>query len=374
MAGIYIHIPFCNQACHYCDFHFSTQLGKKEAMVEAIRAELALRKSYIAEPIETLYFGGGTPSILSRNELLSLIKRIQGVFNTNDLAEITLEANPEDLSATKLKELQSIGINRLSIGVQSFNDDFLKFFNRSHDAKSAVDCLRNAKDLGFDNITADIIFGIPGQTLAQLQADLKQLIDIGIPHVSIYGMTIEENTVFGKWLKNGQLKPLEEEDSAEQFKWLMDFLGDQGYEQYEISNFAIPEFRSKHNSSYWQGKKYLGVGPSAHSFDGQTRQYNVRNNVKYLESMSQGFPSFEIETLSRIDKINEALLIQIRLAEGIDVNVLNTDLDFDLLSERNEQIQKWINTGHMELKNDYLQLTQTGKLIADHITEELVLI
>lgn len=288
MSGIYIHIPFCKQACHYCDFHFSTQLGKKEVMVNAIAKELVLRKSEVDDAVETIYFGGGTPSVLTAEEIEQLIKAVYDNYKVIDHPEITLEANPDDLVSSRVEssdlfsEYKNAGINRLSIGIQSFFDEDLKLMNRAHDAGEAEQCIKEATE-HFDNITIDLIYGIPGMDNERWKANIQKALDFGLPHISSYALTVEPRTALKKFIEKGVVPDVDDEQAQEQFHILMDMLEAHGFVNYEISNFGKPGFFSKNNTAYWLGKKYLGVGPSAHSFDGQHRSWNIRNNTTYIK-------------------------------------------------------------------------------------------
>ena len=374
MAGIYIHIPYCKQACHYCDFHFSTNLNTKSDLIDAILKEIELQKSYLAnETVETIYFGGGTPSLLNGEELSSILYCVHKYFRIDSNPEITLEANPDDLNHSKLKELQAVGINRLSIGIQSFNDRILSDFNRAHNSKMASDAVEMAQSLAFNNISIDIIFGAPGQSILDLKTDLNQAIALKTEHISIYGLTIEENTVFGKWEKQKKLTPLDEDIAAEHLEMIMETLSKAGYIQYEISNFCLSGFESKHNSSYWHGEKYLGIGPAAHSYNGKERQFNLAHNVKYIKQLKSNELPSTIELLTRTDQINEYILTQLRLKEGLNIIQLNEKHAFDLLDHRKSEIEQFSDLKMIEMEGDNLRLTSKGKLLADFITEKLII-
>lgn len=374
MAGIYLHIPYCKQACHYCDFHFSTNLNTKSDLIEAILKEIELQKEYLdGEIIETIYFGGGTPSILDTQELISILTTIEENFAIDEHPEVTLEANPDDLTNEKLNELKSAGINRLSIGIQSFDDKILKSFNRAHDAKMASSAIQEAQQLGFENISIDLIFGVPSQSVEDLRNDLRQALKYNTQHISIYGLTIEENTVFGKWEKQKKLTPLDEDMAARHLEVIMERLEEAGYIQYEISNFCLQGFESKHNSSYWYGKKYLGIGPAAHSYNGTERQFNIPHNIKYIKKLQANELSFDKEVLTKEDHINEFILTQLRLKQGINLNRLREKFSFDLLSQRKVEIDQFTQTKMLETAGDFIRLTPKGKLLADFITEKLII-
>ncbi|MCV9388660.1 radical SAM family heme chaperone HemW [Reichenbachiella ulvae] len=373
MSGIYIHIPFCKQACYYCDFHFSTNMQNKQHMVEAMKKELILRKEYlIDDKIETLYFGGGTPSLLDQPALTSLIDTVKTHYQLDPEAEITLEANPDDLSMEKLKELKELGINRLSIGIQSFDDQILSYFNRAHDSQMARQSVADAQEVGIENISIDLIFGVPNQSLVQLKKDLKSALALQTPHISIYGLTIEEDTVFGRWERQNKLTPLDEELASQHLQLIMDRLENAGYEQYEISNFSLPGYRSRHNSSYWAGTHYLGIGPAAHSYDGDSRQFNIAHNAKYLKALAQDTFPAEKEILSREEKITEMILTQLRKKEGLSLKSLKGDLGYDLHKERGAKLKDFQEEGLTLCLDEILTLTQKGKLLCDWITEELI--
>ncbi|MEQ9288414.1 MAG: radical SAM family heme chaperone HemW [Cyclobacteriaceae bacterium] len=372
MAGIYIHIPYCKQACHYCDFHFSTNLKTKPDLIGAICSEIKLRDNYLSSnKINTIYFGGGTPSMLTSPELEAILRAVYEQFEVSGKAEITLEANPDDLSDENLKNFRSQGINRLSIGIQSFNDSFLKKFNRAHTADMAKEAVDKARIAKFDNISVDLIFGIPDQSLSEFKDDLQKVIGLNPEHVSIYGLTIEENTVFGKWEKSKKLKPIDEEIAAQQFELIMDYLPEAGFRQYEVSNFCREGYESRHNSSYWDGKEYLGVGPSAHSFNGKTRQYNITNNMKYIHSIAKGEIPCEVEVLSKTDRINEYILTKIRTEPGICFEEMKSRFGFNFEKIYEEKIKYYRNTG-LILTNDRLVLTKAGRLVADAITASFI--
>ncbi|MFC0183923.1 radical SAM family heme chaperone HemW [Pseudarcicella hirudinis] len=284
---LYIHIPFCKQACHYCDFHFSTSLKAKKEIITSICNEIRLQKDYLADKnLETVYFGGGTPSILNEEDLAMIFETISHHFNIKKDAEITLEANPDDLTKEKLQLFKKYQINRLSIGIQSFNENHLKSLNRVHNAHEAESCVKYSQDLGIENISIDLIYAIPAPDHLIWEDDLAKATSLGINHISAYSLTIEPQTVFGKWLKQGKIQAIDDEFAARQFEMLIDTLAAKGYEQYEISNFASESLYSRHNTSYWKQEEYLGVGPSAHSFNGSSRQYNISNNALYVKSIS----------------------------------------------------------------------------------------
>lgn len=374
MPGLYLHIPFCKQACHYCDFHFSTSLGLKTQFVEALVTEMALRRAYLpAAPLETIYFGGGTPSLLTGAELTRIFAAIHENFELAPGAEITLEANPDDLTAGKLAELATSPVNRLSIGLQSFHEPHLRLMNRAHTAQESGLAVRQAQAAGFENISVDVIYGVPAASHAIWQADLDYLLALGVPHVSAYALTIEPDTAFGRKLKKGTFVPPPEEFVAEQFELLLSALRAGGYEQYEISNFCRPGRESRHNSNYWRGVPYLGLGPSAHSFDGRSRQYAVANNPQYVAAvLERGEVPATVEQLSPLDQANEYLLTTLRTSRGTNLAHLRDELGLDILADRADYLRSLTSQGMATLDtSQVLRLTDAGKLLADHITLEL---
>jgi len=372
MAGIYIHVPFCKQACYYCDFHFSTNQQYRDEMLHAIIKEITLQKNYLGQQlIETVYFGGGTPSLLHTNELNSILETIQSNFQLIQNPEITLEGNPDDLDSSKLEDLFKIGINRLSIGIQSFHNELLTFLHRAHDASSAVACIRLAREAGFKNISIDLIYGIPGENDDMWMSDIRQAIELDPEHISCYSLTIEAKTVFGKWSATGKLKPVDDEVAARHLEILMDQLEGAGFEHYEISNFSKPGFQSKHNTSYWKQALYLGVGPSAHSYNATSRQFNISNNSLYVKAIERGEIPFEKEILSREDRANEYILTTLRTQWGTNLKQVYSLYGYDILTEHNMYLAQLLKGGLAVLKDDILLLTRKGKLLADKISSDL---
>lgn len=372
MAGIYLHIPFCKQACHYCDFHFSTSMGLKATTVQAIAHELKLRQPYLqGQEVETIYFGGGTPSLLSQEELQLLLATIKELFIVSEEAEITLEANPDDLTPQKLQEMRRAGVNRLSIGLQSFHGPHLQLMNRAHTAQESLKSVREAQAAGFDNITVDLIYGIPAPDHSIWQQDLDTLFALGVQHVSCYALTIEPDTALGRWSKKGKFKPAEDEFTAQQFEILLERMAQEGFTQYEISNFCKPGYESKHNGNYWRGVHYLGVGPSAHSFNGHSRQYNVAHNKKYTDALQQDTVPFELEELSLPDQANDYLLTTLRTIWGCDLGRIKQTFGYDFTSSHGTYLQELQEKNLAYVENNVLYLTDKGKLLADQITLEL---
>jgi oxygen-independent coproporphyrinogen-3 oxidase len=381
MAGLYLHIPFCSQRCVYCDFYFVTTQKTHGAFVEAMCSEIEYYASQYAErePIETIYFGGGTPSLLEAGELGRLLQTIHSHFDVSSLQETTLEINPENADIDYLSSLRSLGFDRLSIGIQSFFPSDLEFMNRSHDADDAEACVEHARSAGFDNFSADLIFGIPDQPEEYWYANVQKLIRLGVPHISTYSLTIEEKTPLNKMVKRGLVEPAPENEMEERYRFTMNFLREHGYEHYEISSFARPGARSKHNQTYWDHRNYLGFGPSAHSFWWRGlpayRWFNERNLRRY-ESLLRQFevPVGGTETMSLDMLADEYILLRLRTSDGIDLSRLQNQYGVDLTYEKQEEIDRLISEGFIEAPDtDRLRLTDDGKLLCDSITSKLLL-
>lgn len=385
MAGIYIHIPFCKKACHYCNFHFSTSLTHQSQFVNALLREIELMSpgdrfsnasksepGFLAEElIETIYIGGGTPSLLSDTELQSILAKLRDCFLISEQAELTIEANPDDISMVKLNEWKAAGINRLSIGVQSFYDEDLLWMNRAHNSGQALRSIEMAQQEGFENITADLIYGTPLLTDEKWQFNVTQLVNLGVPHLSCYALTVEPMTAMHTLIKQGRMQDVDPEKQAVQFLLLTDWLASAGYQHYEISNFALPGMRSRHNSAYWQGKNYLGFGPSAHSFNGSSRKWNIANNALYIKSLSAGSLPSEIEYLTRDQQLNEYVMISLRTVEGLDLKSVESRFGEEAGAYLLKAVRKYMNQGKVILQDDRLQLTRDGKLFADGIAADL---
>jgi len=374
MAGIYIHIPFCKQKCSYCDFHFSTTYEDyRDKMMTSITKELIGRKDYLeGKPIKTIYFGGGTPSLLSKSELQEIIDTIKSNFNLEKELEISLEANPDDIDTKQLDVWKSIGVNRLSIGLQSFKETDLKWMNRAHTVKEALTCVRKAQDAGITNITVDLIYGLPNLTLDEWASHIQKVIDFSVPHISAYCLTIEEKTALNSLIKKGKITPANEDQQSEQFQLLVSMLEDNGYTQYEISNFSKPNFESQHNSNYWKDKWYLGVGPSAHSFNGISRSWNVANNHKYMKAIENESFDIETEILSPENQFNEYLLTGLRTNYGVELDKLDGILP--RTESFLEACKSFIDNGWMTKRGSVLTLTKEGRLKADYIAAELFIV
>lgn len=347
-------------------------MALKTDLVQAMVRELELRQHYLqGQEVSTIYFGGGTPSLLNQQELQLLLATIRKLFIVSADAEITLEANPDDLTPEKLQELKAAGINRLSIGLQSFHEPHLQMMNRAHTAQESLQCVKDAHAAGFDNITVDLIYGIPATDHSIWQEDLNTLFSLGVQHVSCYALTIEPDTALGRWSKKGKFKPAEDEFTAQQFEILLQQMQQQGYVQYEISNFSKPGHESRHNSNYWRGVHYLGIGPSAHSFNGPSRQYNVSHNKKYIDALQQNKVPFEMEELTAADQANDYLLTTLRTIWGCDLGKLKKDYKYDLATQHAGYLQDLQRKDLATIKHDVLYLTDKGKLLADQITLDL---
>ncbi len=373
MAGIYLHIPFCKQACHYCNFHFTTSLRYKDDLVAALVKEVALQKSYLPEAtvINTIYFGGGTPSLLTIDDCRLLIDTIRQTYEVSPDAEITLEANPDDITADKLHGWKGAGINRLSIGVQSFFEEELRWMNRAHTANHARQCIELSLAAGFTNMTIDLIYGSPLLTDAMWEQNVQTAIQYNIPHLSCYALTVEEKTPLHKLIHHQKKPPVDPDKQGHQFLLLMQWLRSAAYEHYEVSNFAKPGFRSRHNSSYWKGQPYIGLGPSAHSFNGTERQWNIANNQQYIAALQQEQVPFEKEVLSTVDQLNEYLMISLRTMEGVDLNVVEKKWGLPEKERLLRSIRPSLLHGTVVQQDGFVRLTDEGLLLADGIAASL---
>ncbi|WP_426790275.1 radical SAM family heme chaperone HemW [Sphingobacterium sp. WOUb80] len=372
---IYVHIPFCKQACHYCDFHFSTSLQYKSEMINALLQEIELRAPYLEEKkIESIYFGGGTPSLLEGDEIAQIIDTIAKHFDIANNAEITLEANPDDLNQAKVKSLRNTPINRFSIGIQSFFEEDLKWMNRAHNQQEATASIMRVQDAGFENITCDLIYGYPLLTDEKWRHNMQQLIDFAIPHISSYSMTVESKTALDHFIKKGISPAIDSDRAADQMNLLINTLKTAGYEQYEISNFAKNKQYACHNTNYWKGKHYLGIGPSAHSFNGTARSWNISNNAKYISSIHSNQLPLEVEQLSTLDQINECIMTSLRTMWGLDLTELENRFGQYVKNSVLEDAALFIAEKNLVLDDNKLCLTDTGKLMADHIMSALFII
>lgn len=379
MAGIYIHIPFCKQACHYCDFHFSTSLKKKDELLSCLLTEITLRKEELAnEEIETIYFGGGTPSLLSNTEIEQLLATIDAHYTVITNPEITLEANPDDLSKERIIALSKSPINRLSIGVQSFFEEDLKLMNRAHNAKEARTCLEIATQY-FDNITIDLIYGIPNMSNARWQENLQIAFDLGIHHISSYALTVEPKTALDTFIRKGTYPDIDETVAKTHFDILVAETEKNGFVHYEISNFGKPKYFSKHNTSYWLGKKYIGIGPSAHSFNGTSRSWNIANNSKYIKGIQAQELPCDMEQLSTEDRFNEYIMTGLRTIWGVSLTQIaqnfGSTYERQLLREADKFLSKGLLEKYIEATGEEkLRTTPKGKFLVDGIAAELFII
>ncbi|TBH73987.1 radical SAM family heme chaperone HemW [Aquirufa nivalisilvae] len=372
---LYLHIPFCRQACHYCDFHFSTVLSQREVMVNAMVQELEIQKDYLSnKQIDTIYLGGGTPSLLSEFQLNQLFDKINQLYSINPGAEITLEANPEDLSKEYIQQVKKIGINRLSVGIQTFNNSSLKHLHRNHSSEQSIEAIKKAQDLGLKNMSIDIIYGLKDHNLSDTEFDIQQAISLNVDHISAYSLTIEPRTVFGKQKDKGLLKETPDNQMAAHFELSHQLLQSAGFEAYEVSNFAKNKRYSKHNSSYWNQEEYLGIGPSAHSFNYHSRQWNVANNKSYLLAIEQGNPYFEVEHLSPENRINEYIMTRLRTMWGLDLAYLKQSIEEINQSFPIVEINEWKERQWAKEIDGFLILTESGKLIADKLSSDIFLI
>ncbi|MGB5419429.1 radical SAM family heme chaperone HemW [Algibacter sp.] len=371
MAGIYIHIPFCKQACHYCDFHFSTSLKKKEELIQCIVKELELRQDeFKNEIVETIYFGGGTPSLLTKDELNELIDAVYKYYKVIENPEITLEANPDDLTKYIIFQLSKSPINRLSIGIQSFYERDLKLMNRAHNASEAKTCLEEATR-HFDNISVDLIYGIPGLTNKEWIANIETALSFNVPHISCYALTVEPKTALETFIKKGIIANVDDDLAQEQFHMLVEKLEGSGFINYELSNFGKPEYFSKNNSAYWLGKSYLGIGPSAHSYNGDQRGWNVSNNTKYIKSIQNNVLPLEIETLSITDKFNEYIMTGLRTVWGVSLIKIEKDFGETYLKYLLQQAEIYIQQHLLYIEDNKLLTTKKGKFLSDGIASSL---
>jgi oxygen-independent coproporphyrinogen III oxidase len=372
MSGIYIHIPFCKMVCFYCDFHFTVSLKQKDRLINAILKEVGFRKNYLAKnDIETIYFGGGTPSILDINDIAKILSQIYNYFSIAQEAEITLEANPDDLNKSYLQELKNIGINRLSIGVQSFFDEELKWMNRRHTSQEAEHSIKLSQDCGFSNLNVDLIYGIPGLTDKRWKQNLDLFLRMDVPHLSAYHLTIEPKTVFGYYKRKGRLTEISENDSISHYEMLINTMELHKYHHYEISNFSLNGFMSRHNTNYWNSGKYLGIGPSAHSFNGTSRQWNSSVNTKYMNGLEKNESFYEIEMLSETDRFNDYLLTGLRTAKGVNKEEILKIFGNKYLEHFERELKKFNAFGYVLEENSQIRLTEIAMFVSDKIISEL---
>jgi oxygen-independent coproporphyrinogen III oxidase len=372
MAGIYIHIPFCRSKCHYCNFYSVASSKQMKIFIPALLKEIELQKNYLeGEKISTIYFGGGTPSLLDYDMLSKIMDSLQQNFEISSDAEITIEANPNDLDQKKLNEFKQANINRISIGIQSFFEEDLKYLNRTHSSPQAEAAVKRSQDAGFENISLDLIYGIPTLPDDHWKKNLEHIFSFSVPHLSAYSLTVEPNTILERFISKGKQKPVNEEQGAHQFSMLMQIMEQAGFLHYEVSNFCKEGFISKHNSNYWKGQKYLGLGPSAHSYNQRERQWNCSNIEKYLEEISGKKIPFEKEILSETDKFNEYIMTSLRTMWGCDLNYIEKNFGIDRKNFIEEKSLIFLRSGKMKNENNILLLTDDGFLFADGIAAEM---
>ncbi|NVO19801.1 MAG: radical SAM family heme chaperone HemW [Bacteroidetes bacterium] len=372
MSGIYLHIPYCKQKCHYCNFYSLASEKHREDIVPSIVREMELQKEYLqGEVVNTVYFGGGTPALLTASEISILLDSIYKHFMVANDAEITLEANPDDLSLVKLKAFRSAGINRLSIGVQSFEEEDLEFLNRTHSARQAISAIKQSKTAGFVNLSIDLIYGIPNQDIESWESNLMTAIELGVPHLSAYALTVEEKTPMAVMIRKGNMPNVDDALQAQHFRILTDLLEAHGYLHYEISNFCKPGKFSKHNTSYWKGVSYLGLGPSAHSYNGNSRQWNVSNLGQYVQSIRKDIIPFEKEILSQSQQFNEYVMTSLRTQWGCDLQYIEKHFGKSWAEQAKKDIEKYIKENLLILSEDVLYLSKSGKFRADGIAAEM---
>ncbi|MCD9854968.1 radical SAM family heme chaperone HemW [Epilithonimonas sp. JDS] len=373
---IYLHIPFCKQKCSYCNFHFSTSFSLKDEMVLAIKKEIGLRHHELEnKTIKSLYFGGGTPSVLSVDEIKSLIDEFQKFFSFDENIEITLESNPDDLNKNFLRELSQTEINRLSIGTQSFFDEDLKLMNRAHNASEAESSIKRAQDFGLENISIDLIYGSPTSNFEIWKDNLNKTIELQVPHVSSYALTVEPKTALEKWIENGKVSSPEESEQNQDFYYMSNFLKDNAFDHYEISNFGKPGFHSKHNSAYWKSEPYLGIGPSAHSYNGNLeRSWNIANNPLYIKNINQNIIPKETEILSEKDRFNEMMMIGLRTIWGVDLNKINQNFSSEIIDYLHKGINPKLESGILKIENNHLLIPEKHWFLADGIASDLFIV
>jgi oxygen-independent coproporphyrinogen III oxidase len=374
LAGIYIHIPFCKQACNYCNFHFSTSVRLKDDLIAALINEINITPLFNErdeEHIETVYFGGGTPSLLAIEDLSKIFEALHTKFSIDPHAEVTLEANPDDITTAKLLEWKTTGINRLSVGIQSFNEEELVWMNRAHTAAESLRCIDEIQDAGFANFSIDLIYGSPLLSNASWEKNVTTVFEKQVPHISCYALTVEPKTALSKLIAQHKKQTVDPEKQAEQFLLLMQWMRLAGYQHYEISNYALPGMQSRHNSSYWQGKNYYGFGPSAHSFNGNSRRWNMANNALYIQSLEKNSIPFEEEKLTTTQKLNEYIMTSLRTLEGLSIELINTGFGREFGNKIILLSEKYLKNNQLVLQQSNLILTDEGKLFADGIAADL---
>ncbi len=376
MSGIYFHIPFCHKACNYCDFHFSTTFAKyKGELLNCISHEIQLRNKELTSPIRSIYFGGGTPSILSATEINNILKQCKRFFQFSDDVEITIEANPEDISFEKSLKLVNVGVNRLSIGIQSFQDNVLKWMHRSHNSETAIKCIEDAQRAGISNISLDLIYGLPKHLKRNLKKDINRLIELNVQHISAYNLTVEDRTMLSNWVKKKRYIMPEEEVCSSEYELVLKTLQTAGYQQYEISNFSKKGYRSRHNTSYWRMTPYLGIGPSAHSYDGKrTRKWNISNNQQYIKMIKEDDFKIKKELLSDVDLANELILLGSRTTFGVPINKVLSYLNQKQKSMFLEQLDLLKVKNFIFIKEEHFFVNDKKRFLSDYIARELIIL
>ena len=375
MSAIYIHIPYCKQKCTYCNFYFRTNLKDKNNLIESLIKEISLTKNYLkGTKLKSLYFGGGTPSLLNKENLDLILRKVKKYYQISSETEITIECNPEDLTIEKLKDLKNLGFNRLSIGVQSFIDQDLILMNRNHDRNQAINSVKNAQIAGFKNISIDLIFSLPNQSLKDWNENLKIAFELDIQHISSYSLTIEEKTKMKYMIDNNKLSVLEEVESSNHFRLLVQECEKRGFIQYEISNFGKKNFFSTHNSNYWVGSEFLGIGPSAHSYNGESRRWNISSNSKYIQSIKNNIIPSNKEKLTNSEKFNDYIMTSLRTIWGSDLILIKKKFGSSIYSDLNKHIQKWIKSKDVYQEKEKIYLTTKGKFISDSICSDLFIV
>ena len=374
MSGIYIHIPFCSQACHYCDFHFSTALKNKQPLIDAMVKEIHLRNKEFKLDFTSLYFGGGTPSVLNKKEMIQILKALSKYVSFTNLKEFTIEINPEDVSYEKLSMYKDLGFNRLSIGVQSLDDKFLKWMNRAHTKRQVMQAISLTQKTGFDNISLDFIYGLPKQLNRDYKKELSELINFGPNHISCYHLTIEQDTYFGQMKNKEKLIEIEQEKSEEEFLSISEALKSSNYNHYEISNFAKPGKQSFHNTNYWKQKTYIGIGPSAHSFNNNKRRWNISNNKKYINAINENKVYFEEEMLSEKDLFNEKIMLGLRTEKGVDVNTIYQYLNPKEQSNFDIKVKTFFKEGLLINENNTIRIPTKKWLLSEYVSREFFIL
>ena len=374
MSGIYIHIPYCKQACHYCDFHFSTTMKTKNEMIDCIVKEMDIRKSEFSKKIDSVYIGGGTPSVMTNLELETIFNGLEKKISISDIKEITIEINPEDLINEKLEFYNEIGINRLSIGIQSMNNNILKLMNRSHNKNQIINGLNTVKEIGYENISLDFIYGTPKNLTRDIKDELLEILKFNPTHLSCYHLTIEDGTYFGHLEKKRKIKRIEDDISQKEFQWISEKLKSENYQHYEISNFALQGKQSFHNSNYWNQSSYIGLGPGAHSFRNSTRRWNISNNRLYIQNIKAGVPYFEQEVLSPYDLVNEKIMLGLRTLNGLDKNYIFSIVPQSIKDEIESKLNTFLKDGILISTNNIIYMNPEKWLLSEYVSRELFIL